>query len=509
MRCLLVAMSTLLLAPVAWVPTVAAQAAPGAVVSSSTPSGARESERAKRCRSGYVSLTFDDGPSAKVTPDLVKILRRAGVPATFFMVGQRVAGAPRAARQVARAGFLIANHSYAHSDMTRQSQDQVVQTLRDTDAVLRSAGTRPTNLMRPPYGAINDNVRQAVRRAGLVPVLWDIDPRDYAGGSSDDIASSILAQLRPGRSNVVLQHDGVGNSPASVAAVPRVVEEARRRGYCFTALDERGLPGFPTPKVSLDLGRSRVPEGQRVRWRLSLDKPTARRTTVAVRLRSRMTGQVLAEVPAAFRAGRLGARGSFDVPRDGVDEAAERWDLELVDPHGLRLTKGKKSATVVVLDRDPAPRLGGVDRTVDEPAEEPRTIEVRFRLDQVSARTIRATVVSRHGTTDDHDFVAVRTPVVLEPGARSVLVEVTLRPDSDDPVADQPDGETPVASEEAEEAFTLELISQHHVRRGPPATITIRPHESEPPPPIDPPTDPPPTGPPSPTGPASPAARRG
>ncbi|MGA8847751.1 MAG: polysaccharide deacetylase family protein [Nocardioides sp.] len=479
-------MVTLLLAPTAWFPPLGADTLGAA---------AATNERVGGCSSGYVSLTFDDGPSAQVTPDLVRILRRAQVPATFFMVGQRVAANPRTARMVARSGFLIANHSYAHADMTTQSPDQVVETLRATDSALRRAGTRPTRLMRPPYGAIDDGVRQAVRRAGLLPVLWDIDPRDYAGGSSADIAASILAQLRPGRSNVVLQHDGVRNSPASVAAVPVVVREARRRGYCFTALDERGRPGFPTPTVALDVDRARVPEGGRVRWRLTLDKPTARSTAVDVQLRSPATGRILATVPATFKAGRLTTSGSLKVPRDGRDQTSERWDLDLVNPVGLRVPAGTSSSTVVILDRDPAPTVSGTDRMVDEPAEEPRTITVRFRLDQVSGRTIRAVVHHSYGTADKDDVVPVRTPVTFPPGTRSVAVQVTLRPDSEDPVAADQDGNP---AEEGEESFTLVIGSHRHVRPGRPVTITIRPFEAAP------------TDPQTPPGPAAqPASPRG
>jgi hypothetical protein len=94
--------------------------------------------------------------------------------------------------------------------------------------------------MRPPYGAIDARVRRLVADLGLTPVLWTIDSRDWAGGDAQQIASRILAQLRPHQRNVVLQHDGVTNSPASVSAVPYVVRAARRRGYCFTSLNDAG-----------------------------------------------------------------------------------------------------------------------------------------------------------------------------------------------------------------------------------------------------------------------------
>ncbi len=424
-------------------PAVASAAAPGA------------------CRTGTVSLTFDDGPSASVTPRLVRILGRADVPATFFMVGQRVASAPATARQVARAGHVIANHSYAHADMTTQSSAQVAATLRDTDAELRRAGVVPTRLMRPPYGAINDSVRATVRRSGYVPVLWDIDSRDWTGLSSSTIAARILGSLRPGRSNVVLQHDGVGNSPASVDAVPRVISEARRRGYCFVALDERGRPGFPTPDVSLAVTTPEVAEGQPVRLTLTLDAPTARTTSVRVRARDKKTGRSVGTVTVNFRAGRTTARASLPTQRDGLDGPTRRLDLRLERARGLRADRAPHR--VLVRDRDPAPRADGVDRTATEPQGEPVTVPVRFKLDRASLRRITLVVVTRPGTTGAGDVRPLRRRVVVPAGARRFVVGVTLLPDSAD--------EGP----EVEETFTVAVTSGRYVRIGRPATVTVRP----------------------------------
>lgn len=197
---------------------------------------------AAACPSGYVALTFDDGPSATNTPRLVRILKRVHAPATFFMVGQQVAAAPAAARLVGKSGFLVGNHSYRHQNMTTQTRAQIRTTLRATERRLRATGLHPTDLMRPPFGAIDRHVRRAVRSVGLVPVLWDVDSQDWSGGSRRAIARRVLAGLRPNQSNIVLQHDGAPGSAASIAAVPRVVRVARNRGYCFVALDAHGRP---------------------------------------------------------------------------------------------------------------------------------------------------------------------------------------------------------------------------------------------------------------------------
>jgi peptidoglycan/xylan/chitin deacetylase (PgdA/CDA1 family) len=74
---------------------------------------------------------------------------------------------------------------------------------------------------------------------GLVPVLWTIDSEDWTGISSSAIAQNVLSHLRRG-DNIVLQHDGVDNTPATLAALPKIVSAARQRGYCFGELGNRG-----------------------------------------------------------------------------------------------------------------------------------------------------------------------------------------------------------------------------------------------------------------------------
>ncbi len=201
----------------------------------------------RHCRSGRIALTFDDGPSATVTPGLLEYLTAKQVPATFFVVGSRLEGAPRAARAIAgnKKLFTIGNHTWAHPDLRGLTPHQVRRSLRGTAQALRSLGIRPSRLMRPPYGALNPSVRATIRSLRLVPVLWNVDSEDWRGGTANQIADRILAQLRRGQRHVVLQHDGVNNSPNSVAAVPRVVRSARARGYCFVPLNRHGHAGRP------------------------------------------------------------------------------------------------------------------------------------------------------------------------------------------------------------------------------------------------------------------------
>ena len=213
------------------------------------------------CSRGLVALTFDDGPSTTVTPRLVHLLKRLDVPATFFMVGSRVVAAPETARLVERAGFAIGNHTWIHTDLTTQTDAEIRRAMRSTQHAMVEAGLHPTRLARPPYGAVDDRVRRVLSDLGLVAVLWTIDSRDWTGLSPKEIEGRVLAGVRRHRTNVVLQHDGVTNSPATLRALPAEIASLRARGFCFAALDAHGQPTPPVPVPSVSTGVRRVDEG--------------------------------------------------------------------------------------------------------------------------------------------------------------------------------------------------------------------------------------------------------
>jgi peptidoglycan-N-acetylglucosamine deacetylase len=436
----------------------------GLIVVGPPPATGDQVRRGGPCRSGFVSLTFDDGP-AGATDRLVRILRKARVPATFFMVGQRVAAAPRLARRVERAGFLIGNHSWAHADMTTQTSAQVAATLRATDRALRRAGTHPTRLMRPPYGAVDGAARTGIRNAGFVPVLWTVDSRDWASGTAAQIASRILAALRPNASNIVLQHDGVARSPISVDAVPRVIHGARSRGYCFAALDERGRPGFPTPRASVSVTDTR--EGNPAVATIRLSKPPGRPTSVLLRTRSRSAtaGKDVERIArrVTIPAGDLAVRVRIPVPKDGIDEYAERFAVTIGRPRGVRVGDGTAIARVRDVDRPPL--IHGVDRVVTEPDHDVTPVHVRFRLSRISGKSIVVVVATRPGSADANDYTPVRLRLELVPGQRSVVVPLGVLAD---------------AVDETEERFTVEVVRARRVRSGRPATITILPPAAAP-----------------------------
>lgn len=316
------------------------------------------SSAVRPCSAGLVALTFDDGPARVVTPRLVRLLRDRRVPATFFVVGNRVRANPAEARLVARAG-VVGNHTWSHARLTRLSDAGIRSELVRTRRQLQRLGIRPSRLMRPPYGATNARVNRVVRGLGLVPVLWTIDTRDWAGGTSTQIANRVLSRLRPHGTNIVLQHDGVRRSPASVEAVPRIVSGARARGYCFATLGDNGRPAPPVPTLGVTVTQGREAGQVPVRLVLHLDEPTSRPVSV------RVTTAGATATPGAdftpvdrtvvFPVGVTTMSVTVPVLDDTEPEGLEQLSLRFTRASGLRLGVGTVPAGIVSDDPPPPP----------------------------------------------------------------------------------------------------------------------------------------------------------
>lgn len=172
-----------------------------------------------------VALTFDDGPWDG-TDQLLNILRRLRVKASFFVIGRQIAGRESTLRRMRREGHVIGNHSWSHPMLTALPADRVREELLWTQSQIQKASGYEPCLMRPPYGALSDVVMPSLK--GFRPVLWDVDAADWERPPAELIAERSLAGARPG--SIILLHDGGGDRSQTIAAVPKIVKGLRRRG---------------------------------------------------------------------------------------------------------------------------------------------------------------------------------------------------------------------------------------------------------------------------------------
>ena len=202
-----------------------------------------------------VLLTFDDGPSARYTPAILKILQRYGAPAVFFQVGRNIGKAEAETRDILAAGHALANHSFSHAFLPKLDADALNHQLVDTNDALEAAVKQKPVLFRPPYGARNGTILAAATALGMKTILWNIDSQDWADPIPQSIASRVVAQVERQKHGIVLFHD---IHERTTQALPLVLDELQKRGYRFLSWDghdfvaARGVARDPGPVAAAD-----------------------------------------------------------------------------------------------------------------------------------------------------------------------------------------------------------------------------------------------------------------
>ena len=178
-----------------------------------------------------IALTIDDGPDPVYTPQVLNLLARYRVTATFSMIGIEAQAHPAVAREVAHAGHLIANHTWTHLNLPWLSPASVTEQMsRGTDAIHAATGRIP-HLFRAPYGAWSPFVLSQCARTGMAPLGWSVDPRDWSRPGVTSIVTNIMSNTRTG--SIILEHDGGGNRSQTVAALKIVIPRLLAAGYHF------------------------------------------------------------------------------------------------------------------------------------------------------------------------------------------------------------------------------------------------------------------------------------
>ena len=159
-----------------------------------------------------IALTFDDGPNDPYTQQLLDLLARHRVQATFFLVGNYVLRRPDLARAIDQAGHLIGNHTMSHPSLLWQTQERVRQELAACKALLEDVLGKEIAYFRPPFGARRPDVLHIAKEIGLKPVMWNITAHDWDASDSEALAAKVRAGIRRNRrlerSSNVLLHDG-------------------------------------------------------------------------------------------------------------------------------------------------------------------------------------------------------------------------------------------------------------------------------------------------------------
>jgi peptidoglycan-N-acetylglucosamine deacetylase len=173
-----------------------------------------------------VGLTIDDGPHPLVTSLFLETLRRYGVKATFFVVGEKVEECPELLRRIAEEGHEIGNHTYSHPRLGQVSPGEALTQIRACAEVVGRVSGKPMHLLRPPGGGISATVLRAATAANCSVVLWTHNTNDWLNPGAETIAENALRDIKPG--DIILMHQGEFDS-------------ARALVYILEGLQARGL----------------------------------------------------------------------------------------------------------------------------------------------------------------------------------------------------------------------------------------------------------------------------
>lgn len=218
-----------------------------------------------------VALTFDDGPNPGFTPQILAILKRYHVQATFFDLGRLVELYPDLVRQEIADGHIVGDHTRSHPYLPGLSLKAIkAQIAQTSDAIERATGTRPL-FFRPPYGSVSSDTLTAINSFGMTTVIWDDEARDWSIPGTSVIVSRILNLATNGA--IILLHDGGGNRWQTVAALPTIIEQLRARHYSFVTMAQlvahyhlQKLPPDGNPRPTPTPSRSHHPQDTPFLW---------------------------------------------------------------------------------------------------------------------------------------------------------------------------------------------------------------------------------------------------
>jgi peptidoglycan/xylan/chitin deacetylase (PgdA/CDA1 family) len=185
-----------------------------------------------------VALTYDDGPSSPYTNQLLDILDRYQVKATFFEIGRNIEKHPEMVPMIVARGHELANHSYSHTDMMFKPREFLLAEIEKTDKLLQELGVKQGSIsFRPPFGRRSVVLSYLLSQMHKKLIMWDVNSLDYEKAlTAEDIANRVIDNVRSG--SIVLMHDSGGDRSKTLAATQAIVKNLQSKGYAFKTVSE-------------------------------------------------------------------------------------------------------------------------------------------------------------------------------------------------------------------------------------------------------------------------------
>lgn len=185
-----------------------------------------------------IALTFDDGPTPEYTDEVLVLLEKYDVPATFFVTGRETETNLQEAQKIVQAGHQLGNHSYSHQQMIFKSYDFLKNEIERTDQAIKDAGYQGEIYFRPPYCKKLFLLPWVLSQRNQISVTWNIEPESFADvrDSAQKIATYVEQKVKPG--SIILLHVMYDSREESRKALPLIIESLMLKGYKFVTINE-------------------------------------------------------------------------------------------------------------------------------------------------------------------------------------------------------------------------------------------------------------------------------
>lgn len=184
-------------------------------------------------------LTFDDGPDFSYTPELLDLLKKNEIKATFFMVADFAQSNPEIVKRIKDEGHQIALHSLEHKCMMFQDRYKTMEDISSSLRIMKDLEV-DVDYFRPPWGIVNLTMLDEIKKAGMELVLWDVMAEDWRAKTTPAQIERKLAR-RAGSGSIICLHDGRGRNGApkrTIKALEKMIPRWKAQGYTFAKIEE-------------------------------------------------------------------------------------------------------------------------------------------------------------------------------------------------------------------------------------------------------------------------------
>ena len=181
-----------------------------------------------------IALTFDDGPKAKITEEILEVLNENDAKATFFILGTNGKRYPEILKKINESGHQIANHSYNHPNLKKLPMGEVKKELESTNKIITDITDKKVVYFRPPYGSLGKTQKEELKKnLGMESVMWNICPKDWEKPSDENYIAKFLVENAKDN-GIVLLHDYGKTARALKVAIPQL----KAKGFEFVTIEE-------------------------------------------------------------------------------------------------------------------------------------------------------------------------------------------------------------------------------------------------------------------------------